>query len=172
MALVITALDAISAHYGADEATLDLIKFLERIAQVPAQVLLTYRDDELGRDHPLAAVLGDLPNIAVAHLRLTPLSEQAVAQLALQANQTQHAAQQIYAITGGTRSLSLRCWPVRPPRCPRRCAGQSWRASQERRGRCSNWCRSSRPASNAGCWNPRNVRKHLPGSTSRYAAFR
>jgi len=88
--------------HWADEATLDLIKFLgRRVAHLPALVLLTYRDDELGRNHPLRAVLGDLPTPAVTRLRLTPLSEQAITQLARQTHQTHCSAQQLYAITGG-----------------------------------------------------------------------
>ncbi len=88
--------------HWADEATLDLIKFLgRRIAHLPTLFILTYRDDELSRDHPLASVLGDLPSATAARLRLTPLSEQAITQLAYQANQEQHSAQQLYAITGG-----------------------------------------------------------------------
>ncbi len=88
--------------HWADEATLDLIKFLgRRISHLPALLILTYRDDELGRDHPLRVVLGDLPSTAVARLHLTPLSEQAITQLARQANQAQRSAQELYAITGG-----------------------------------------------------------------------
>ena len=88
--------------HWADEATLDLIKFLgRRIARLPTLFILTYRDDELSRDHPLRAVLGDLPSTTVTRLRLTHLSEQAVTQLARRANQQQHSAQQIYTITGG-----------------------------------------------------------------------
>lgn len=88
--------------HWADEATLDLIKFLgRRIAHLPVLVLLTYRDDELGRDHPLRTVLGDLPSTVVARLRLLPLSEQAVTRLARQAKERQRSAQQLYAITGG-----------------------------------------------------------------------
>ncbi len=88
--------------HWADEATLDVIKFLgRRISQLPALLLLTYRDDELGRDHPLRTVLGELPSGAVIRLRLVPLSEQAVRKLAVQAGQGQHAAAQVYAITGG-----------------------------------------------------------------------
>jgi predicted ATPase len=61
--------------HWADEATLDLLTFLgRRIARLPALLLLTYRDDELGRTHPLRAALGDLPSAAVARLRLAPLS--------------------------------------------------------------------------------------------------
>lgn len=88
--------------HWADEATLDLITFLgRRIAHLPTLLILTYRDDELGRDHPLRAVLGDLPSTAVARLPLAPLSEQAVTQLARQAQQAQRSAQALHAITGG-----------------------------------------------------------------------
>jgi predicted ATPase len=47
--------------HWADAATLDLIVFLgRRIRQLPALLVLTYRDDELGPAHPLRIVLGDL----------------------------------------------------------------------------------------------------------------
>ena len=88
--------------HWADEATLDLIKFLgRRVAPLPVLLLLTYRDDELGRDHPLRVVLGDLPSTAVARLHLAPLSEQAIIQLARQTNRAQRSAQELHAITGG-----------------------------------------------------------------------
>jgi predicted ATPase len=48
--------------HWADNATLDLIKFLgRRIERTAALLLLTYRDDALDREHPLWLVLGDLP---------------------------------------------------------------------------------------------------------------
>src|SRR6266508_3320670 len=41
------------AHW-ADEATLDLLVFLgRRLERTPAMLIVTYRDDELGADHPL-----------------------------------------------------------------------------------------------------------------------
>jgi DNA-binding CsgD family transcriptional regulator len=59
--------------HWADAATLDLVKFLgRRIRQVPALLVLTYRDDELGPHHPLRIVLGDL--VASAPLRRVPLA--------------------------------------------------------------------------------------------------
>src|SRR5262249_36817640 len=65
--------------HRADEATLDLIKFLaRRISRAPALLIVTYRDEDLGRDHPLRLVLGDLPAGDVTRLRLPPLSEAAV----------------------------------------------------------------------------------------------
>ena len=70
--------------HWADAATLDLIKFLgRRIRQVPALLVLTYRDDELGPDHPLRIVLGDLATSpAVRRIPLSPLSVAAVRTLA------------------------------------------------------------------------------------------
>src|SRR5512133_1829826 len=41
------------AHW-ADEATLDLLVFLgRRLDRTPTMLIVTYRDDELGADHPL-----------------------------------------------------------------------------------------------------------------------
>jgi DNA-binding CsgD family transcriptional regulator len=69
--------------HWADEATLDLVRLLgRRIETVPALVLVTYRDDELDRAHPLRIVLGELPRTNVERLSLAPLSAAAVAELA------------------------------------------------------------------------------------------
>lgn len=85
--------------HWADEATLDLIKFLgRRISHLPVLFLITYRENELNVNHPLRSVIGDLPGTAVARLSLAPLSEQAVAHLAEQAHRP---AGPLYAITGG-----------------------------------------------------------------------
>ncbi len=85
--------------HWADEATLDLIKYLgRRITHLPVLFLVTYRDNELSRDHPLWSVIGDLPSSAVTRMRLFPLSEHAVICLAQRAQQS---AEQLYAITAG-----------------------------------------------------------------------
>ena len=70
--------------HWADAATLDLVKFLgRRIQQVPALLVLTYRDDELGPRHPLRIALGDLAtSAAVRRIPLSPLSVAAVRTLA------------------------------------------------------------------------------------------
>lgn len=70
--------------HWADEATLDLIRYLgRRVVQTRALLLLTYRDDELGPRHPLRLVLGDLASSpAVRRVSLPPLSEAAVRALA------------------------------------------------------------------------------------------
>jgi hypothetical protein len=47
--------------HWADEATLDVVRLLgRRIDNVPALVVLSYRDDALERTHPLRLVLGEL----------------------------------------------------------------------------------------------------------------
>src|SRR5262245_61843833 len=66
--------------HWADDATLDLIRFLgRRIARIPALLVLTYRDDELGPRHPLRSVLGDLATSSIARrIALPPFTETAV----------------------------------------------------------------------------------------------
>ncbi|WP_433063118.1 ATP-binding protein [Dactylosporangium sp. CS-033363] len=90
------------AHW-ADEATLDLLVFLgRRMEQTPALLLVTYRDDELGADHPLRTVIGRLPAEVVRRVRLEPLSEAAVAELARRAGRP---ATGLRALTGGNPLL-------------------------------------------------------------------
>lgn len=69
--------------HWADEATLDLVGFLaRRIAALPLLLLLTYRDDEVGPDHPLQPVVGQLVRAeTVCRVPLEPLSPAAVATL-------------------------------------------------------------------------------------------
>ena len=71
------------AHW-ADEATLDLLRYLgRRVADVPAVIVVTYRDDEVGADHPLRRVAGELATLsAVRRMAVRPLSQAAVGQLA------------------------------------------------------------------------------------------
>lgn len=69
------------AHW-ADSATLDLVRFLgRRVVAARFVLMLSFRNDEVGVDHPLTAVLGDLPSSAVRRIVLEPLSEGAVAQM-------------------------------------------------------------------------------------------
>jgi DNA-binding CsgD family transcriptional regulator len=86
--------------HWADEATLDLLVFLgRRLADLPCMVVVTLRSDEVGRDHPLRRVLGELATCrAVRRLTVPPLSQAAVAQLA---EPTGHDAASLYAVTGG-----------------------------------------------------------------------
>ena len=68
--------------HWADEATLDLVRFLgRRIGALPLLLVLSYRE-AVGAAHPLRAVLGDLVATPDARrLQLTPLSRAAVAEL-------------------------------------------------------------------------------------------
>ncbi|HEX6033014.1 MAG TPA: AAA family ATPase, partial [Anaerolineales bacterium] len=70
--------------HWADEATLDLLKYLgRRIRQTVSLLILTYRDDEIGVDHPLRILLGDLASSHALHrLPIPHLSKDAVHELA------------------------------------------------------------------------------------------
>lgn len=70
--------------HWADEATLDFLRFMgRRVRDTTAVLVCTYRDDELGADHPLRTVLGQLAPLATTHrLDVPALSIDAVAQLA------------------------------------------------------------------------------------------
>ena len=85
--------------HWADEATLDLLKFLgRRASRLPLLVIVTVRDDETGPAHPLRSVLGDLPRGAVRRLELGPLSAAAVEALARRAGRS---ADGLHEATGG-----------------------------------------------------------------------
>src|SRR6478672_1446520 len=69
--------------HWADEATLDVLKFLvRRISALPVLLVLTYRDDELTRYHPLQQLFGLMSATPRSRrLRLGRLSAQAVRRL-------------------------------------------------------------------------------------------
>ena len=68
--------------HWSDEATLDALRYLaRRIDDIPAVLVMTYRDDELGQGHPLTLLLGDI-RTNVRHLPVARLSPAAVALLA------------------------------------------------------------------------------------------
>lgn len=63
----------------ADAATLDLIAYLgRRISHTNGLVVLTFRDDSVSLEHPLRAVIGDIPPRATVRIPLQPLSRDAV----------------------------------------------------------------------------------------------
>jgi DNA-binding CsgD family transcriptional regulator/tetratricopeptide (TPR) repeat protein len=85
--------------HWADEATLDLLKFLgRRLQDLGVMLIISYRDDEVGTKHALRSVIGDLPSASVRRLHIAPLSEQAVAALAHAAGRP---SKNLFAITGG-----------------------------------------------------------------------
>jgi DNA-binding CsgD family transcriptional regulator/tetratricopeptide (TPR) repeat protein len=85
--------------HWADEASLDLLKYLgRRIHRTHSMLAVTYRDDEVGPRHPLNFVIGDLPRSHTHRMLLLPLSEPAVTQLAIQAGRPSKG---LYRVTGG-----------------------------------------------------------------------
>jgi DNA-binding CsgD family transcriptional regulator len=70
--------------HWADEATLDLLRFLgRRIRQMPVLIVATYRDDELAASYPLRVALGELAvQRCTRRIELPPLSREAVATMA------------------------------------------------------------------------------------------
>ncbi|OBI12622.1 LuxR family transcriptional regulator [Mycobacterium sp. E2327] len=87
------------AHW-ADGATLDLMRFLaRRIDSLPLLLVVSYRDDQLDRQHPLSVALGDIATCAgVSRVGLEPLSRGAVAVLSAGSGVN---ADQLYELTGG-----------------------------------------------------------------------
>ncbi len=93
------AIFVIEDVHWADEATLDLLKFLgRRISKVKSMLIVSYRDDEVGLDHPLRLVLGDLPSRSLSRLRIPPLSNTGVNTLAERAGRR---IEDLHAVTGG-----------------------------------------------------------------------
>lgn len=70
--------------HWADEATLDVLRFVGRRMESTSTLIVgAYRDDEVGTDHPLRMVLGELASSTrVQRIRLEGLSPEAVARLA------------------------------------------------------------------------------------------
>ncbi len=89
--------------HWADEATLDVLRFVvSRLANLPALLVLTYRD-ELAADHPLRHLLGVVSRAPrVTRLHLSRLSMGAVSDLASAAGLD---ADQVYALTSGNPFL-------------------------------------------------------------------
>jgi len=85
--------------HWADAGTLDLLKFLgRRIDKTRVLILASYRDDEIGAQHPLNQVLGDLPRPVTHRIRLSALSREAIARLG---GLSDEAAARVLGITRG-----------------------------------------------------------------------
>ncbi len=87
--------------HWADESTLDLIKFLgRRTNRINSLFIITYRDDEIGPDHPLRFVLGDINSKNLNKFKLSALTEKTVNELA-----ALHGIKNLFQITGGNPFL-------------------------------------------------------------------
>ncbi|MER5385619.1 AAA family ATPase [Streptomyces sp. NPDC002688] len=86
--------------HWADEASLDALRFLvRRVERLPAVLVLTYRDDELDREHPLRHLLGQVSRAERVHrLPLERLSAAAVHRLSA-ASELDPA--EVYDVTSG-----------------------------------------------------------------------
>jgi DNA-binding CsgD family transcriptional regulator/tetratricopeptide (TPR) repeat protein len=85
------------AHW-ADSATVDVLRYVaRRIADLPAVLIVTYRDDDLSRDHPLRGMLGGLSSADAVRMRLDRLSTEAVARLA----SSDYDAAELFELTRG-----------------------------------------------------------------------
>src|SRR5215204_2861359 len=94
-----TVIVAEDAHWS-DGASLELLRFLgRRIGGIPVLFVVTYRDDEIGADHPLRLVLGDLATAPAVHrIGVRPLSKAAVQRLAAGSDRDAAA---LHRLTGG-----------------------------------------------------------------------
>ena len=103
--------------HWADESTLDLLSFLgRRLSRLWGLLLVSYRDDEVGYDHPLRMVLGDVATQrSTRRMGLPPLSAEAVQALA---GQAEVDAAELYRVTGGNpfyvREIIEAGWPSIP----------------------------------------------------------
>jgi DNA-binding CsgD family transcriptional regulator len=69
--------------HWADEATLDLLRYVcRRLHRIAALIVVTWRADQVGADHPLHRLLGELPAGATHRIELQPLSLEAVTRMA------------------------------------------------------------------------------------------
>jgi DNA-binding CsgD family transcriptional regulator len=94
-----TVIIAEDAHW-ADGATLELLRFLaRRVEPLRLLIAVTYRDDELGPDHPLRRLLGDLATApTLFRMQLPLLSEAAVRTMAVDSGRDADA---LFRLTGG-----------------------------------------------------------------------
>ncbi len=86
--------------HWADEATLDLLRFLaRRIREMPVLIVATYREDELAASYPLRVALGELAvQRCTRRIELSPLSAAAVGTMATGSGLD---AAELYRVTGG-----------------------------------------------------------------------
>ncbi len=99
----------------ADEATLDLLKFVaRRLESLPCLVLATHRDD-VPQDHPIRRAIGGLAGPQVTRIRVPPLSVAAVRSLV--GDRLLDAAR-LHAATGGNPFFLIETLDAEPGTLP------------------------------------------------------
>jgi DNA-binding CsgD family transcriptional regulator/tetratricopeptide (TPR) repeat protein len=104
--------------HWADEATIDLLSFLgRRLARMRTLLLVTFREDEIGDDHPLRIMLGDLATQrATRRIQLPPLSQEAIR---VMVGDRDLDAAELRRVTGGNpfyvSEIVAAGWPSVPP---------------------------------------------------------
>ena len=102
------------AHW-ADEATIDVLTFVaRRVEAIPALLVVSFRDDEVGPDHPLRRALAATPAGCTHRLALERLSVEAVGRLA----GADADATSLHAITGGNPFFVCEALTSGPGRTP------------------------------------------------------
>lgn len=103
--------------HWADEATLDALRFIGRRLDATRALLIgTYRDDEVGRQHPLRVVVGDLATSrAVRRLPLSGLSVESVRELS---RETDLDPVRLHGLTGGNPFFVTEVLEALPSRIP------------------------------------------------------
>ena len=90
------------AHW-ADEATLDWLAFIgRRTDRLSVLLVVTYRDDEVGPEHPLRRVLASMPAATTTRVAVRPLSRHCVRE---QARRAGRDAEYVYDSAGGNALL-------------------------------------------------------------------
>ncbi|MBO0844701.1 MAG: AAA family ATPase [Nocardioides sp.] len=85
--------------HWADDATLDVIRFLaRRVPGIPGALVLTFRDSGVGDEQPLRRLLGSLVGARVRRVTLPPLSVDAVRRLGAT---SEEQAAEIHRVTEG-----------------------------------------------------------------------
>lgn len=85
--------------HWADHGTLDFIRYLgRRLSTLPLLVIASFRDDEVGPEHPLYQVLGDLPARTTNRFKLSPLGLETIERLG---RGSAHSPEHIFKVTGG-----------------------------------------------------------------------
>ena len=102
----------------ADEATLDVVRLVaRRVGALPALLVVSYRDEQVARNHPLRLLLGELPaGEPVTRLELPVLSRDAVATLA---DGTGLDPDELHARTAGNPFFVSEVLAARGARIPR-----------------------------------------------------